>query len=444
MADAASTSEPIHIMGAGLSGLAAAIVLAKAGKEVHVHDVRADSGARFDGDFQALENWSMDADFFDQLAQWGLDVSSFKATTFDTVDLIHPDDVITQAYTDGVAYRIVERGTSDHTIDQGFKRQALEAGAQIHYKSRVKEEDCTIIACGPKGTSAVAYGEIFEPTIPITSLSNSTTGLAPGSYSYLIIIDGVGLICTCLWRKQRKSERFLNETIAWYEAHYPNLNRHPIKRVGGKGDFTINRNYKQDGRYYVGESGGLQDFMWGFGMRMAVWSGVLAARDILGQGDYEEDVRKQLMPYVQTSVANRWLMNRVGDRMFKRMCKAWMKDQKSEATDWFGLENYSAQPCSNACCIASSAPSCSSTTPKPMAGAYEGCRFVERSNGMSGNRLRLLKPLVNSGTPYAVEVAMFPLLTTRKATAQGKKTQRFLLNANPCGLGHERPLWIET
>ena len=47
------------------------------------------------------------------------------------------------------------------------------------------------------------------------------TNLAPGSYSYLIIIDGVGLICTCLWRKQKKSERFLNETIAWYEAHYP-------------------------------------------------------------------------------------------------------------------------------------------------------------------------------------------------------------------------------
>ena len=61
----------------------------------------------------------------------------------------------------------------------------------------------------------------------------------------------------------------------------------PIKRVGGKGDFTINSNYKQDGRYYVGESGGLQDFMWGFGMRMAVWSGVLAANDILGKGDYE-------------------------------------------------------------------------------------------------------------------------------------------------------------
>ena len=101
----------------------------------------------------------------------------------------------------------------------------------------------------------------------------------------------------------------------------------PIKRVGGKGDFTINKSYLQDGRYYVGESGGLQDFMWGFGMRMAVWSGHLAAQDILGKCDYEKEVRKQLMPYVRTSVANRFLMNRVGNRTFKMMCKSWMRDQ---------------------------------------------------------------------------------------------------------------------
>jgi len=65
---------------------------------------------------------------------------------------------------------------------------------------------------------------------------------------------------------------------------------------------------------------------------------VLAARDILGEGDYERDVRRHLMPYVRTSVANRWLMNRVGDRAFKRMCKAWMKDQKKRGDGlvWIG------------------------------------------------------------------------------------------------------------
>ena len=329
---------PVKIMGAGLSGLAAATVLARAGVEVHVHDSREDSGKRFDGDFQALENWSMDVDFFDQLESWGFDANEFKYTEFNEVDLIHPDDEISKTYSPKVAYRIVERGTSEHTIDQGFKRMAMAAGATLHYKSKVKEEDCQIIACGPKGTSAVAYGEIFKTSHPDHIAFQLNDKLAPGAYSYLIIIDGIGLICTCLWRKQRGTERFLNETIAWYQKHYPDIDMEPIKRVGGKGDFTINKRYFQDNRYYVGESGGLQDFMWGFGMRMAVWSGHLAAQDILGNCNYETEVRKQLMPYVKTSVANRFLMNRVGDRTFKRMCKAWMKDQKKRGDGlvWIG------------------------------------------------------------------------------------------------------------
>ena len=68
------------------------------------------------------------------------------------------------------------------------------------------------------------------------------------------------------------------------------------------------------------------------------WSGVLAAKDILGECDYEVEVRKQLLPYVRTSVANRWLMNRVGDGMFKRMCRKWMKDQKKRGDGlvWIG------------------------------------------------------------------------------------------------------------
>ncbi len=323
-----SSDEPITIMGAGLSGLAAAIILAKAGREVHVHDVRADSGARFDGDFQGLENWTSDRDFLDELRDWGIDPDEFKTTPFHQVDVIHPDDKITKAWSPSVAFRIIERGRADHTIDQGLKRQALASGAHLHYRSRVSEEDCDIIAAGPKQTSAVAFGEIFTTDHPDHAAFHLNDKLAPGAYAYLIVIDGIGLICTCLWRKQRKSERFLNETIAWYEERYPDLRKKVIKRVGGKGDFSLPRHYTVDGRHYVGEAGGLQDFMWGFGMRYAITSGVLAAKAILGEVDYEREVRRMILPTVKTSVANRWLMNRVGDRTFKRIANRWMKEQQ--------------------------------------------------------------------------------------------------------------------
>ena len=77
MVTVAGTDEPIQIMGAGLSGLSAAIILAKAGREVHVHDIRNDSGARFDGDFQGIENWTSDNDFMDEMREWGIDPDEF-------------------------------------------------------------------------------------------------------------------------------------------------------------------------------------------------------------------------------------------------------------------------------------------------------------------------------------------------------------------------------
>ena len=180
----------------------------------------------------------------------------------------------------------------------------------------------------------MAFGEIFHTDHPNHVSFQLNDKLAPGAYSYLIIIDGIGLICTCLWRKQKKSGRYLNETIAWYESHYE-LNRRPIKRVGGKGDFSLPDKYFHDGRYYVGEAGGLQDFMWGFGMRYAITSGVLAAKSILGEGDYESEVRKNLVPLIKISATNRFLMNRMGDNGFKMVARYWMRDQRKKGD---GLE----------------------------------------------------------------------------------------------------------
>tara|TARA_B100000902_G_scaffold16583_1_gene19901 strand:- start:3422 stop:4672 length:1251 start_codon:yes stop_codon:yes gene_type:complete len=320
--------EVVRIRGAGLSGLAAATILAKAGKKVEVHDIRGDSGARFDGDFQGLENWTSSNDFFDEMRAWGLDPEAFKSNEFQELSLIHPDNIVTVAKSHKIAYRIVERGTDEHCIDQGFKRMALEAGATIHYKSKISPEECTIIAAGPKDTSAIAFGEVFKTSYPNHVAFQLNDKLAPGAYSYLIIIDGVGLICTCLWRKQKNSNRYLNETIAWYENAYPELDREPIKRVGGKGDFSIPSTYFSNGQYFVGEAGGLQDFMWGFGMRYAITSGVMAANSILSGSDYDAEIKKKLLPLIKLSATNRMLLDRIGDRGFKWLANYWMKHQR--------------------------------------------------------------------------------------------------------------------
>ena len=58
---------PATIVGAGLAGLACAIVLARAGRPGIVREGHKTVGNRFHGDFQGLENWSDGQDVLDEL-----------------------------------------------------------------------------------------------------------------------------------------------------------------------------------------------------------------------------------------------------------------------------------------------------------------------------------------------------------------------------------------
>ncbi len=319
---------PIHILGAGLSGLTSAILLARGGREVHVYDIRADSGARFAGDFQAIENWTQDEDFFEQMRDWGLDPDGFRSTAMSEIDVVFPDDRTERAHCEGIAFRLVERGTAEHTIDQGFKRQALDAGVALHYNTRRAPEDCDIVATGPRQATGVVRGELFRTSQPNQVTLQLNDKLAPGGYTYLIVLDGIGLICTVIMRRQNDADRFLNETLAWYSHHRPDVDREPIRRVGGTGCFAVTRNLTDCSRLYVGEAGGIQDCLWGFGMRWAITSGYLASEALQGRVDYTHAVRTRVRPYQQASLTNRWLLDRMGPRGMSLLARFWMRDQR--------------------------------------------------------------------------------------------------------------------
>ncbi len=73
----------------------------------------------------------------------------------------------------------------------------------------------------------------------------------------------------------------------------------------------VHEAYKEVGHRFDGD---FQDTLWGFGMRLAISSGVLAAQSLLNGEDYDTLWQRELKPLMETSVVNRALYSMVGNR----------------------------------------------------------------------------------------------------------------------------------
>ena len=98
------------------------------------------------------------------------------------------------------------------------------------------------------------------------------------------------------------------------------------KEVGGVGSFSLRGAFRNGKRLVVGEAAGLQDFLWGFGMRYAITSGYLAAKSIIdGSDDYETVAKKHFSRKLRAGVVNRYLWERFGENEYSFLLhNAWL------------------------------------------------------------------------------------------------------------------------
>jgi flavin-dependent dehydrogenase len=84
--------------------------------------------------------------------------------------------------------------------------------------------------------------------------------------------------------------------------------------VGGLVHFSGRPRWRTGGALLVGEAAGLQDFLWAFGLRTALRSGVMAAHALLHGDDYAVLAERAFRPVVRGGIVNRflWEMGRVG------------------------------------------------------------------------------------------------------------------------------------
>ncbi len=274
---------------------------------------RPDVGGRFHGDYQGIENWTGERDVIEELAGLGIE-PAFEHTAFRECVLF---DARGRAYpmrSSEPLWYMVRRGPSAGTLDQDLKRQALAAGVTIEFGASVDRlPEGGIIAHGPHRPDVIAVGYVGESDLADGSYAVVGDSLAPKGYAYLEIHHGRVTLATCLFEDFHSETLYLDRTRRFFEAAV-GLRLRGEKRFGGFGNVSTQTGVRRGDLLFVGEAAGLQDALFGFGMRYALFSGHLAGTAALGGGaeTYERECARQLLPSVAAGVANRFLYHAAG------------------------------------------------------------------------------------------------------------------------------------
>jgi flavin-dependent dehydrogenase len=313
---------PIHIVGAGPAGLAAALTVARAGGRAIVHERCSDVGGRFHGDLQGIENWTTAGDALEELASFGIE-SSLPARPVREGVFFDPEGREYRYASPDPLFYLVRRGAAPGTLDQCLKAQAVEAGVEIRFcDPRARLPEGGIVAGGPRAADTIAVGYVFETDRCDGVFAALSERLAPKGYAYLLISAGRGTVAACLFDDFHRERLYLERTVDFFREKVGLTMRNPV-RFGGAGNILLPKSARHGPILFIGEAAGFQDALWGFGIRIGMRTGHLAARALLEESpeSYDPAWRACLGRLLGTSLVNRFAFARLGDRGYVRFMK---------------------------------------------------------------------------------------------------------------------------
>jgi len=311
--------DAIRILGAGLSGLTTAILLARRGLAVEVRDRSLGGHGRFRGGFQVLENGSVERDCLAELAAIGLEprcelIPLVTATFVDARRRVY-EVKSAQPY----AY-MLRRGPGEGTLDTWLEAEARRAGVRIEPGSRSDDWLPEVVATGPACADGAARELVFRTDHPDLVVTLFDTALAPTGYAYLFVQHGWGTagaaqVCG-LGELRGNADRAIAELFRLYPMQRQNEHEH-----GQVMNFAIPRHLRHDNCWFVGEAAGVQDFLFGLGNRLAVRSAALVADALGGRGWDETRFRRDIVAPMRGSIAARFLYEHLGNGGLELLCR---------------------------------------------------------------------------------------------------------------------------
>jgi flavin-dependent dehydrogenase len=307
--------QPIRILGAGPAGLAAAITLAHAGRQVIVYERGAGVGGQHSGDLEALDNFTTQYDVLTEWKQWGIE-TNFNATPILEGTWFGPQKHHRARVRDAEPiFYFVERGSHAGSLDAGLLAQAQAVGVCVEFNRHGTPSQVDIVASGLIRPSAYGVGYNFKTDAPNGAYVAYDDELTPGTYSYLGIAKGRGTLVACAMIPREGMRNVLPRVVKNFQARVT-FEMRDAEYFAASIGLGLPTTALRDGKLYAGEAGNLQDIFAGFGIRMALTTGYLAAHSLIEQRPYDAMWRARYQGMIQTAAVNRWLQESFGNHAY--------------------------------------------------------------------------------------------------------------------------------
>lgn len=313
----------VRIAGAGPSGLAAAIVLARAGRRVEVLEEKPSAFPRGGQRTEGLRNYGP-VDALEELRSFGLDVKAFGiAQTTIRHSRLHENRL------DGPAYYLVTRGSGRGTLDAQLLEESLRMGVSIRYGERAAPGDVDIVATGTPQSKWRLRSVGFTFSRVGSRLGDSTVhalldeDIAPGGYLAIAPGPEGHSLYLVSWKDldPKSLARRLERAVAlpWIREIIGTSGR--IGSIEGGAGYVrdpISTAVDPSGALRVGEAGGFQDPIAGYGVRYALLTGALGARSIIEGLDYTRLLRETFKDEFERAYEVREQLNKATNEDFDR------------------------------------------------------------------------------------------------------------------------------
>ncbi len=312
-----------RIGGAGIAGLTAAMVLARAGEQAEVLEMKSRVGSSAGGHTEGIRNY-LGRDGLEDLARFGV-----KVRPFSVANRVVRRSRRFVSVVRGPSYYLVDRGGGPTALERQLLEQALNAGVQVRYRTKANLTRIDILATGAPREKVNILAAGYRFTRKGSNLLDDEihalfdNDIAP--HGYLCILPGPAWqsVYAVSWRlvpyKEllAKVDRALR--LAWVMDVLGTSTR--VGKIYGKGYYHPNpfEVIEENGPLRAGEAAGIQDAVGGFGIRFAVASGALASQALLTGLDYKSLLREEFHDDFEIALKSRAWLDTATDQKYDQL-----------------------------------------------------------------------------------------------------------------------------